>query len=243
MLDVESSKPLYVQVIEDIEKKLMTGVYVPGEKLLPEGKLAKFYGVSSITIKKAVSILAERGILEKKQGKGTFVSRERIHCDFRKRMSFTETCAYLGVQADGKMLENKLVLAEDKIADQLKLSHGGSVVYLARLRYADGEPVVIEKNWFPLKYESILDYEFDDKSLFEYLKQYENTVIASSEKKIKMCRATSEEAKLLGLKKDEPLLYIRSIAYSELNAPIYVGEQIANGYCFAFYMYESQMSW
>ena len=73
MLNSSAAVPLYVQLKEKIEQKISDGEYKPGEKLQTEGEMAKSFGVSIITVRKAVSELVEKGLVEKKQGKGTFV--------------------------------------------------------------------------------------------------------------------------------------------------------------------------
>ena len=77
----------------------------------------------------------------------------------------------MNMKPGGQMLENKLVLADDKIQKQLNLEPGSYVVYISRLRTADGEPVAIEKNYFPVKYSFLLEKQFNDNSLFECLQE------------------------------------------------------------------------
>ena len=162
--------PLYVQLKEKIEQKISDGEYKPGEKLQTEGEMAKSFGVSIITVRKAVSELVEKGLVEKKQGKGTFVCQRKVTKDMKKLQSFSEMCAHMGMKAGGRMLENRLELASEKIARLLNVEKGSQVIYISRVRYADGMPMAIERNYFPLKYAFLLEERFDDNSLFTFLK-------------------------------------------------------------------------
>lgn len=132
-----------------------------------------------------------------------------------------------------------LVLADDKIQKQLNLEPGSYVVYISRLRTADGEPVAIEKNYFPVKYSFLLEKQFNDNSLFECLQEEAKVRVASSEKRIELCRATAEEAKLMKVKKGTPLLYIKSVTYTYDREPLYAGVQLFNGETCSFYVCES----
>ena len=113
------------------------------------------------------------------------------------------------------------------------------MIFISRLRFADSEPVVIEKNYFPLKYAFLLEAQFEDNSLFDYLKEKAGMQVTSSEKLIELCRATQEEAKLLEVRKGDYLMFVRSTAYDQENEPLYAGIQIINGDRFSLYVYET----
>lgn len=89
-------------------------------------------------------------------------------------------------EAWGTMPENKLVLADDKIQKQLNLEPGSYVVYISRLRTADGGTVAIEKNYFPVKYSFLLKRKRMIIRLSACRKKYVR--VASSEKRIELCR-------------------------------------------------------
>ena len=190
MLNGETSIPLYQQLMNEIEEKINKGIYAPGERLQTEKEMAKTYNVSIITVRKAISELIEKGLVDRKQGKGTFVAKPKFTKDVRKLLSFTEMCHRMNIKPGGKMLENKLVKPSQNVLKQLELLEDSQVIYISRLRYANGEPVVIENNYFSLEYAKLLEQKFDDNSLFEYLNETYNINIEASEKRIEICRAT-----------------------------------------------------
>lgn len=137
------------------------------------------------------------------------------------------------------MLESKLIPADKKVREQLGLEKGAQVLYISRVRTANGEPVAIEKNYFPLKYSFLLEKRFDDNSLFECLRDEAKVKVAVSEKRIELCRATTSEAKLLKISRGAPLLFIKSVAYTQEREPLYAGVQVFNGETCSFYVRES----
>ena len=177
--------------------------------------------------------------MEKKQGKGTFVSKPKFTKDMKNLQSFTEMCRYMGMEPGGKMLENCLVSPDEKTRKLLGLEKDSQVISISRLRYADGQPVAIEKNYFPTKYAFLLDETFDNNSLFSFLHEKAKVTASASEKWIGLCRTTASEAKLLGVSKGSPLLFIKSVTYTQDNEPLYVGVQIFNGENCSFYIYQS----
>ena len=239
MLKQDAITPLYVQLMEELETSIRNGVYKPGDKIMTEAEMAKEYGVSLITVRKAVGSLMEKGLVVRKQGKGTFVTKPKYSRNMKKLQSFTEMCEQMGVKPGAQVLENRLIMADKKVADRLGIEPGSNVVYISRLRLADGEPVQVEKSYFPLKYAFLLEDDLNNGSMFECLKEKAGAKVASSEKMIELCRATAEEAALMDVKKGDYLLFVKSTAYDENGEPMYAGIQLINGDRFSLYVYES----
>lgn len=239
MLKQDAITPLYVQLMEELETSIRNGVYKPGDKIMTEAEMAKEYGVSLITVRKAVGFLMEKGLVVRKQGKGTFVTKPKYSRNMKKLQSFTEMCEQMGVKPGAQVLENRLIMADKKVADRLGIEPGSNVVYISRLRLADGEPVQVEKSYFPLKYAFLLEEDLNNGSMFECLKEKAGAKVASSEKMIELCRATAEEAALMDVKKGDYLLFVKSTAYDENGEPMYAGIQLINGDRFSLYVYES----
>ena len=239
MLKQDAITPLYVQLMDELEASIRNGVYKPGDKIMTEAEMAREYGVSLITVRKAVGSLMEKGLVVRKQGKGTFVTKPKHSRNMKKLQSFTEMCEQMGVKPGAQVLENRLIMADKKVADRLGIEPGSNVVYISRLRLADGEPVQVEKSYFPLKYAFLLEEDLNNGSMFECLKEKAGAKVASSEKMIELCRATAEEAALMDVKKGDYLLFIKSTAYDENGEPMYAGIQLINGDRFSLYVYES----
>lgn len=239
MLKQDAITPLYVQLMEELETSIRNGVYKPGDKIMTEAEMAREYGVSLITVRKAVGSLMEKGLVVRKQGKGTFVTKPKYSRNMKKLQSFTEMCEQMGVKPGARVLENRLIAADKKVADRLGIEPGSNVVYISRIRLADGEPIQVEKSYFPLKYAFLLEEDLNDGSMFECLKEKAGAKVASSEKMIELCRATAEEAALMDVKKGDYLLFVKSTAYDENGEPMYAGIQLINGDRFSLYVYES----
>ena len=239
MLKQDAITPLYVQLMEELETSIRNGVYKPGDKIMTEAEMAKEYGVSLITVRKAVGSLMEKGLVVRKQGKGTFVTKPKYSRNMKKLQSFTEMCEQMGVKPGAQVLENRLIMADKKVADRLGIEPGSNVVYISRLRLADGEPVQVEKSYFPLKYAFLLEEDLNNGSMFECLKEKAGAKVASSEKMIELCRATAEESALMDVKKGDYLLFVKSTAYDENGEPMYAAIQLINGDRFSLYVYES----
>ena len=95
-LNQDEMTPLYVQLMSEIEKDINSGIYKPGDRIMTESELAKTYGVSLITVRKAMGSLMEKGLVVRKQGKGTFVTKPKFSRNMKKLQSFSEMCVQMG---------------------------------------------------------------------------------------------------------------------------------------------------
>lgn len=233
MLNTDDIVPLYKQLEALLEGKIHSGEYKAKERIPSEIELANQFDVSVITVKKAVSLLVERGLVQRKQGKGTFVSAPKYKRDLGKITSFSEACRLNGSVPSSKTLVCRIEIASQEIIDKLECKDN-KVVYISRLRYTDGEPIVIENNWLPLSCSFLMEIDLENDSLFEALYKYKEIEMHSAHRTIDICRAASEEAKLLKVSKGAPLLYISSIVYSVDNVPVFVGKQIINAERYSF---------
>ena len=134
---------------------------------------------------------------------------------------------------------DRISIVKPEDTSDLNVEKGSQVIYISRVRYADGMPMAIERNYFPLKYAFLLEERFDDNSLFTFLKEHSHTAVAISEKWIELCKATAAEAELLQMAKGTSMLFIKSVAYTAEKEPIYVGHQVFNGEKCSFYVCES----
>ena len=153
-LNYNSSVPLYAQIVELIQRDIETGVFNQTGRLPTEGELAEQYQVSRITIRRAVDELVGQKLVEKKQGKGTFLCAPKMTRRVDSGpISFTEMCAANGLSAHAKILEAGIVAPDSaEIRETLALKAGEPAVRIRRLRYAGERPLVLEDNFYPLEY-------------------------------------------------------------------------------------------
>ncbi|MFK9093837.1 GntR family transcriptional regulator [Bacillus salipaludis] len=229
MLDGKAIKPLYEQLKEKIESEIAEGKYKPGDRLLSEVELAEKYDVSVITVRKATNDLSKIGLLEKRQGKGTFVASRKYNKDLNQVLSFSEACKLIGAVPGAKVLASELVEPNKNVLEQMELPDNSKTVYISRLRLVNDEPMVIEDNYFSLKYSFLLEEDLNKKSLFEILSQKSGTQVVRSRRTIEICRATAFQASQLNVKRNSPLLLVQGVVYGLDNEIVYLGIQIING--------------
>ena len=106
-----SGVALWRQVADGIERSIAGGAFVAGEKLPGETEIAETYRVNRHTVRRALSTLAERGIVRAERGSGTYVETARLAYPLRSRTRFSEI-----VGAGGREPRAQLISASDEIA-------------------------------------------------------------------------------------------------------------------------------
>jgi len=235
MLEYNSVIPLFEQVKEAIRADIMTGKLKEKEKLPSWINLTAQYGVSVITVRRAVSELSDEGLLEMKQGKGTYVRSPKISREFQKIMSFTEVCKANGLTAGSKVLKRGIVVPNKEILSRLQLPPKSQVVEIIRLRTIEGKPCVVERNHFPIEYEYLLTVYLEDQSLYECLRERVGGVVRGRTY-LEICWPNAEEARLLEVELKTPLLRMVGDIYDINNNILHVCTQVGFGEKFRFYI-------
>lgn len=233
-LNHDNSVPLYIQLKDIIKNDIVSGVYKPNEKIPSEIELSAQFSISRITVRNAINELVDEDLLIKKQGKGTFVSISKIQDNILDDISFSLTCEINKVKAGSKIIKNIIKEASDRDIRELNLNKGDKVIYLKRIRYADEEPIIVEHNFFPYKYNYLLKEDLENQSLYEILGQKYNIIRNKSKKVIEIATASHEEAELLKISIGDPLLLHREIVYDKDYKPIHRTKQLIVGDKFKF---------
>jgi GntR family transcriptional regulator len=124
--DSNNRLPLYAQVENVIIGRISNGSLPPGTRLPSEDSLVQEYAVSRTTIRAAIQSLVQRGLVEIRRGKGTFVTHPKITQELTELTGFVEDMQALGRHATAKVLDQQVVAANQVVARQLALPQGAS---------------------------------------------------------------------------------------------------------------------
>src|SRR5215471_6136578 len=139
-----SPVPRYHQLKEILREKIRAGELKPGDLIPSERELSETYGISRMTARQAITELVNEGVFYREQGKGTFVTRNKITQQLMRLTGFTEDIRSRGQLPSTKVLVAEMRPASEVVAEKLRISMGQLVFCIQRLRLADGEPLAIE---------------------------------------------------------------------------------------------------
>jgi GntR family transcriptional regulator len=207
----------YEQIAEYL-RELVTAAQ-PGDRLPSEAELCEQFGVSRMTARQAVQLLAADGLVERRRGAGTFVRSHPVLRDLGSPLSFTGSMRARGMTASSKTLEWSEVKSSRDEADALGLEVGDEVYRLERLRLADGTPMAIERVVMPSELALALSDGFQEGSLHEAFRGIgRNPTEAHAE--VSARRATRRERDLLGLPPSGIVISERRTIYDQDGSPL-----------------------
>ncbi len=205
--------PAYQRIQNVLRKRIESGELHPGDVVASERDLARIYQVSLMTARHALTSLEREGIVERRQGVGTFVAAPKIH--FNKLMSYTEQMASRSLTAGSKVLCSKIVTNEDEATAHLSLPPRSSLIKLERLRHGAGEPFALETCYLrAAEFPDLLSAPLERESLFAFLERKYKVEIGYADEEIDATAADHRIADLLAIPYGEPLLRIRQVIHS-----------------------------
>ena len=149
MTSTHRDAPLYRQLRQLLIDKIESNEWQPGYKLPTEMELCEEFNVSRHTVRQALQFLQNQGLIERFQGRGTFVGRPKLANDLM--MLFSPMRGMIGATSAPDLQFLHLTAAKPPIdvANRLRLAVDDCVYELKRLLVADGEPLLVVKNWLP----------------------------------------------------------------------------------------------
>ena len=202
----------------------------PGDVLDGEHGLCERFGVSRTVVRQALSQLEREGVLERVKGKGTFVAQRKT----AEGLVHTLSGLYEEVEARGGHVrsvvrQQKLVPADKSTAESLEIAEGDPVVMLERLRFVNGAPWSWSTTYLPdILAPILLDADFRDQSLYSLLAS-NGVRFTRGLRSVEATVADTKQAGLLEVRKGDPLLLLRSIAFVESGRPMETFEAFHRG--------------
>lgn len=149
MLERNAGEALWRQIERDIADAIRSGEFAPGTQLPTEVDLARRYGVNRHTLRRAVSELAEKGVVRVEQGRGTFVQDHVLDYLVQRRTRFSDNVLAQRRTPGGRVLKMEELPADAYLAHQLAIGEGAPVLLLERLGEVDGRPISVASHYLP----------------------------------------------------------------------------------------------
>lgn len=235
-LDHESFIPLYHQLKQIIEEKIGLGEWKTGDKILSENELRQMYAISRNTVQRALDELVQEGVLERKQGKGTFVAKPKIDQPLTGFYSFSKVIADQGMRPKDIILDVRTVPAEYKITRRLKIRQNDEVISLQRLRTANDDPIILETSYLPrVLVKKLSRVDLEQYSLYDLLEKKYGIIVVKAKETFEPVLVREEEEELLGVKAGTPGLLLDRIAYDTNGRAVEYCRSIVRGDRCRFY--------
>jgi GntR family transcriptional regulator len=228
-IDRDSFEPAYLQLANSLRRQIADGAFRPGDQLPSEAQLVQRYGVSPMTVRRSINLLADQGVVSTAQGRGTFVRGLELSTAFFDLQDLHEL---FGSGSEGaiKLLDVRVVSADERTARKLELPLGAPAIYIRRLFSRDGEPVFYHRGY--LVYDParpIVEAEMDVTSLQGLFANVSNSLLKWGQLAIEATLLSAEEAELLCKPLPAAGFYLEHLFYDFDNRPLSWGWFIIPG--------------
>jgi DNA-binding GntR family transcriptional regulator len=196
-IDRSSYEPVYAQLVRLLLNQVAQGVLLPGDRLPSEAQLCRRYHVSPMTVRRAINILADQGVVTAEQGRGTFVRAVELgSASFRLQQlqDLFDDKEHTTV----RLLEARIVPADERVALRLQLATGERTIFIRRLILAGSQPAFYHMGH--LVYDParpVVEAEMGVTSLQGLIGGTGETVLKRGELSVEAALLTDEEASLL----------------------------------------------
>ena len=231
-VDRSSPVPLYFQLALHFEAAIRSGALLPGVRLENEVQLAQDLGLSRPTVRAAFLYLADKGLVERKRGYGTVVTKEKINRDV-ELTSLYDDLAGSGKTPTTRIMRNEVTHAGEAVAEALQLAEGSLVVSLERIRLADGEPIALLHNYLPAALVHLSNEMLAEHGLYELLRA-SGIRLSSATQRMSAKTASAAEARALDEARGTALLTMERVAFDSGGRPVEFGQHVYRASRYAF---------
>ena len=224
--------PKYAQVVAEIKRRIEEGDYPPGSLLPSEHQLVQDFGVSRPTIVKALSALRQENWIETQQGRGSFVRGRPALAQAERTRPAQNVLELPEAQLEGDLVQAGVKLAPPHVAALLGLETGAKAFLRQRVLSEDDEPVELASAWLPLEMASGTDLASPnllDESIRHHLQARKRVRFDHAVERISARRPTGEEAALLHVSPDVPVLNVIVTVYDAAVQPLQVMDLVLPG--------------
>jgi len=233
ILDRGSPVPLYYQLYEQLNAAIETGLLLPGDPLESEVAIAERVELSRPTVRRAIAELTSKGLVVRRRGVGTVIARSAVRSGNEFRSLFDDL-SETGARPTTSLLEYSTGRTDRRAAEVLGLPRGARMLYIERVRWNDGSPIAVLRNWLPPVLATLSASDLVADGLYTLLRAHD-VQPAVAHQSIGSRAATPHEKALLRLGRTDPVLTVERKTFDAGGQAIEYGEQ---SYRFDAYRYD-----
>lgn len=227
-------QPIYVQIADTIRRKVELGVYAYGSRLPTEREFSEAFGVNRITVRKALKLLVDEGLLVSFQGRGTFVSSPKINSGMDTVQGTSSFLTDMGFEPSARTLHALRRRAGYYYAKKLGIAEEDEVYQLIRLRQGNGAPLSLEYTTIP--FSLIPNIESYDFSVFSLSELYERSgiTLAGAKQVLSIVRLHEPQITFLRCAEGDYGFISEELAIDDTGRPIEFSKSYYSGRKFNF---------
>lgn len=219
---LRTGSPRHEQVSTWLRERIDSGHYGPDDQLPSESRLVDRFGVSRITVRRALQTLESEGMIYRRQGLGSFVRDQRLRQGLVRLTDFAEDMEVAGLRAGSRVENREMEPAAGRIATTLGVDEGTQVMRLDRVRLADGQPVAYDRTWLPLFYAQLLEgRDLNRETIYRIMEGDLGITMERGRFRFEAVNAPAEIGQALDVPWGRALLLVERVTYAEGGRCVY----------------------
>lgn len=221
-LSSDARLPLYQRLRDQLAEQIANHRWRPGEAIATEAALSSEYGLSTGTVRKAIDMLVAEQVLERQQGRGTFIRRAQFQSSLFRFFRF-QTASGSRPMPQSRILSVEPLPAPSSVAEALGLLPAAQVIRMIRVRLLEAQPVLAEEIWLPREpFQALLDLDLGAHGplLYPIYEQFCGQVVASAAETLTAEAVDEVHARLLQVPVGSPVVMIERLARDHAGQPL-----------------------
>jgi GntR family transcriptional regulator len=208
---MSKAPPLYIKVANLMEENIRNGTLSHGERLPNERWLCEEYKISRTTLRKAIKVLIEQELVERRPNRGLYVTLSKFTSSPNRPFSIFQELQRNGIHPSSKILTFKRIKASMELANHMQCKLKENLIEIHRLRIADGVPFCIQILYMPERlFPQLNPWLITDRSLYDVMQTEYNVIVVKSHQVITTTLSSPYQSELLNISSRTPLLVSRS---------------------------------
>ena len=213
--------PLHYQIAEYLEDMVRRGTLRPDDRVPPEEDLASTFGVSRTTIRRAMEHLSGKGLIVRKQGKGTFWTEGAFGLTREKLAGVNKQIFNVSEKTEVRFISRNIEKGTGEVYRFLGLPEGTDVIVFRRVRWAGDGPMSYTINYLPERYGGTITKDHLRRmTMLETLETVAGIRLGTIEHEVEITRAVHDIAEQLGVPVRDPVLTIRTSVHDDSGRPV-----------------------
>lgn len=213
--------PLYSRIYRDLKRRIESGALAPGTLLPSQRALSREFDVTLMTLRQAIGLLKQEGLVVTRQGAGTRVAPRRFAYSVGPLRSLAQEMAQQGLRMTTRVVRAPAEPASPVVAAELELQEGAAVLRLERLRSVEGEVVVYQHSYLPAWIgRAVLERDLASRSLYDVLTDDLGFSVDRASERIQPILLGRREARLLQTRPRTPAVLSTRLTYTTSARPI-----------------------
>jgi GntR family transcriptional regulator len=211
--------PSYLRIVNTVSERIVSGAYAPGSRLPSESQFCTEFGVSPMTLRRALTILIDQGLISTEKGRGTF-ARSRDLTDSSFRLEHADG-GWFDDSTEVRLLSASTTKASERVATMLAIAPGDRVVYLRRLVLQDKSPAMYHVEYVVFDaHRPLVESQLQLTSLHGLLEAGRGRRFPRGQVTLRALSLSAEAARVLGEPPGAPALCLEHVFEDTARRPV-----------------------